>query len=323
MDVRQQRRKKLKKRRKSEWVVAPNSFHTFLIDKMADLSFLAGLLLKLHSGQSWTDEEVASLQILAPKVDAIPEVRTEVPEPPAPLSPPEVPKHEGPKRVKKVKKVEATEPATPVEIPTEPVTPVEEPSVPAAPAAPAPEPKPVLEISAKHCLARMVQKNKVVPGTEDNKVYETKQCIRLRAKGHLLCPKCEEYYTAYKEKAKGKAQWEGFINEKPLDTLHVVGSKWFHEHYPGGLAQTTELLAPVPSDPTKETILAENAPIVEVKWATIKLGGVHYIYNTHNRNIYRADVGKEGEDQVIWESFGGKYINGTIDTYAPETEDAP
>jgi hypothetical protein len=235
------------------------------------------------------------------------------------------PKHEAPKRVKKVKKLEETVPAPTVEpvVPEVPVVVPAAPEAPAIPSAPVVPTAPILEISAKHCLARMVQKNKVIPGTEDNKVYEAKQCIRLKAKGQLLCPKCEEYYTAYKEKAKGKANWEGFINEKPLDNLHVVGSKWFHEHYPGGLAQTTELPTPVPSDPAKETILAENAPIVEVKWATIKLNGVHYIYNTHNRNIYRADVSKEGEDQVIWESFGGKYINGTIDSYAPETEDAP
>jgi hypothetical protein len=286
---------------------------------MSDISFLAGLLLKLHSGQSWTDEEVASLRVLGPQAPALELVVTAVVEDLAEVV---VPKHEGPKRIKKVKKLEEETKEAPKEESKEQpkVLTMEDPVLALALAQ---APVPLLEISAKHCLARMVQKNRVIPGTEDNKVYEAKQCIRLKAKGHLLCPKCEEYYTAYKEKAKGKANWEGFINEKPLDTLHIVGSKWFHEHYPGGLVQTTEIPTPVPSDPAKETILAENVPVVEVKWASIKLNGVYHIYNTVDRRIYRADLTKEGEDQIIWESFAGKYIDGAIDTYAPETEDAP
>jgi hypothetical protein len=165
----------------------------------------------------------------------------------------------------------------------------------------------------------MVQKKNVLPGTDANKVYEAKQCIRVRAKGELLCPKCEEYYTAFKEKSKGKANWEGFINEKPLDHLHVAGSKWFEEHYPTGLPAPVEVQ--VPSDPAQETVLAENAPVLEIKWATVKISGIQYIYNTYDRRIYRADITKEGEDQILWDSFSGKYINGEIDVYAPETEE--
>lgn len=263
------------------------------------LSFLAGLLLKMYEKQSWTADEMDTLKsVLSTETET-----QEVPmESAVPL--------EAPKKVKKVKKVEP---------------------LPEALAQPAPAPA-VLIISQKHCLARMVQKAKPLSGTEDNKVYEAKQCIRLRAKGQLLCPKCEEYYTAYKEKSKGKgkANWEGFINEKPLDGLHIVGSKWFDEHYPAGLPQqvalatslvTTFVTTPVPCDPAQETVLAENAPVLEIKWATVKIGGIQYIYNTYDRRIYRADVSKEGEDQILWDSFSGKYINGEIDVYAPETEE--
>lgn len=307
------------------------SFQVFpfnpLLYKMSDLSFLAGLMLKLHSGQSWTAEEIASLRVLAPPV--ITEIKPDVgPDnavnnestcksilevlQTAPESVSEPPKHEAPKRVKKVKKIEPTVSETPAE-----VVPVEVPIPISVPEIQVPI-QTKIEISAKHCLARMVQKNKIVPGTEDNKLYETKQCIRLKAKGQLLCPKCEEYYTAYKEKAKGKANWEGFINEKPLDHLHIVGSKWFYEHYPGGLDPTAEVALPIPSDPTQETVLAENAPVVEVHWTNIKIGGVNYIYNTEDRRIYRADINKEGEDQILWDDYAGKYINGRIDSFAPE-----
>ena len=237
-----------------------------------------------------------------------------------------------------MKKVASEETIAPAPItkpePTEviPAAPVTKPEptevIPAAPTA-APTAAPELVISPTHCLARMVQKAKVIPGTEANKVYEAKQCIRKRAKGELLCPKCEEFYTAYKEKSKGKANWEGFINEKPLDNLHIVGSKWFQENYPTGLpagmpsVATPAFPTSAPSDPEKETILAENAPIVEVSWTRIKIGGIHYIYNSSDRRTYRADISKEGEDQIIWESYCGKYINGEIDSYAPESEDVP
>lgn len=268
------------------------------------LPFLAGLLLKMYEKQSWTADEMTVLRSVVHEADAISEPEPEAPVeavselvPEAPMEP----KHEAPKKVKKVKKVEAPE---------------------AAPEA-TEVPAPALVVSQKHCLARMVQKAKILPGTEDNKVYEAKQCIRLRAKGQLLCPKCEEYYMAFKEKSKGKANWEGFINETPLDTLHVVGSKWFEEHYPAGLptAQVAVVSVAVPSDPAQETVLAENAPVLEIKWATVKIGGIQYIYNTHDRRIYRADIAQEGENRILWDSFSGKYINGEIDVYAPETEE--
>ncbi len=306
------------------------------------IAFLAGLLLKMHEKQSWTAEELSSLQSMvitekapevapaAPEVtEAAPEVTPEVAEkPPAPE--PEAPKHEAPKKVKKVKKVASEESIAPAPAPVAKPEPTE--VIPAAPKEPEVIPvaaAPELVISPTHCLARMVQKTKVIPGTEANKVYEAKQCIRKRAKGELLCPKCEEFYTAYKEKSKGKANWEGFINEKPLDNLHIVGSKWFQENYPAGLptgmpsVATPAFPTSAPSDPEKETILAENAPIVEVSWTRIKIGGIHYIYNSADRRTYRADISKEGEDQIIWDSYCGKYINGKIDSYAPESEDVP
>ncbi len=321
------------------------------------LAFLAGLLLKMHEKQSWTAEELSSLQsmVKAPEVaemapaapevaemaPAAPEVAEKAPEvakvvpevaekPPAPE--PEALKHEAPKKVKKVKKVASEESIAPAPAPAPVANPVPTEVIPAAPKEPEVIPvaaAPELVISPTHCLARMVQKTKVIPGTEANKVYEAKQCIRKRAKGELLCPKCEEFYTAYKEKSKGKANWEGFINEKPLDNLHIVGSKWFQENYPAGLptgmpsVATPAFPTSAPSDPEKETILAENAPIVEVSWTRIKIGGIHYIYNSADRRTYRADISKEGEDQIIWDSYCGKYINGKIDSYAPESEDVP
>ncbi len=281
-------------------------------------SFLARLLLKVSKVAAFTDEEIAILESAAADVaaeqptsepEAEPqETHSQVPKEPentpvlAPTQAPPAPAAQ-PKTIKKVKCVEdSAAPTAAVYVPP--------------------------EISTRHCLARMVQKKQVLPGTDANKVYEAKQCIRLRAKGELLCPKCEEYYTAFKEKSKGKANWEGFINETPLDHLHIVGSKWFREQYPAGLpagdvpsTPAAPVETPAPSNPANETVLAENAPVQEVQWTRVKIGGVHYIYNMRDRRIYRADISKEGEEQILWDTYAGKYVNGTIDAYAPETED--
>ena len=264
-----------------------------------DIPFLASLLLKLHAGQLWSAEEVEALQSVVPQPTmAIPK---ETPQPP-------------------MDSEKLLEPV--LEVPKVKIKTI------AAPAAPAAEAK-TLEISARHCLARMVQKKNVIPGTENNKVYETKQCSRVRAKGELLCPKCEEYYTAFKGKSKGKANWEGFINETPLDHLHVIGSKWFHEHYPSGIVSESIVSVPstipnlVTAPPIQEVLLAETTPVKEVKWINIKIGGIHYIYNSNDRRTYRADMTKSGEDQIQWDTYEGKYINGILDPYAEETEDVP
>jgi hypothetical protein len=68
-------------------------------------------------------------------------------------------------------------------------------------------------------------------------------------------------------------------------------------------------------------MLTENAAVVEVKWAKMKLNGINYIYNAEDRRMYRADISKEGEDQIMWEDYAGRYINGQIDVFAPEEEE--
>jgi hypothetical protein len=286
-----------------------------------DIPFLAGLLLKLHAGQTWSADEVVALQSV---------VLAAAPATPAAATPEESQKPldaetllEPILEVPKVKIKTVKEACIAPSVPT-PSAPAPAAPAPAAPAEAAPTAVKPLEISSRHCLARMVQKKNVIPGTDANKVYETKQCIRVRAKGELLCSKCEEYYTAYKEKSKGKANWEGFINETPLDHLHVVGSKWFREHYPSGIvSETPDTIAAVPADPVQEVLLAETTPVKEVKWVNIKIGGIQYIYNSLDRRTYRADMTKTGEDQIQWDNYEGKYINGTLDPYAEETEDKP
>ncbi len=301
----------------------PLPFHSFPIMSVVDIPFLAAMLLKLNAGGagslSASDVDALTSAIMNP-VDT--EAPVKVPEPAVPTVPaaPE-PVHQAPK-IKKIK--------------TEPPVVVAPPAAP--PAAPATVPETVQTISIKHCLARMVQQKKVIPGTEANKVYEAKQCIRLRAKGELLCPKCEEYYKAYREKSKGKNNWEGFLNETPLEHLRVVGSKWFQENYPHGLpgtnttaitdsadSTTTETITETANtaNPATETILVPNTTIKEVQWANVKIDGIHYIYNLRDRRIYKADVSKEGEDQILWDSFEGKYIHGAINYYEEENEDVP
>jgi hypothetical protein len=313
------------------------------------IPFFATLLLKMHAGEAWNNEEVQVLQLASVLFKTHRGISTAehdtedsailnsiVCKPVAVPQEQEEAKHEVPKKVKKVKKVEAN--------PVETIKVSETPAAPAAPAAPSnisvsPTPAPIptaiatvalpiapapLEISTKHCMARKVDEKSFLPGTEANKVYEVKQCNRNRAKGELLCPKCEEFYTAFKDKSKLKKKWNGFINEIPLEHLHIVGSKWFTEAYPMGLSEipTTGVAVThaVPSDPAQETVL-ENKAIQEVKWATVKLNGIHYIYNIRDRRIYRADISKEGEEQI--QNYEGKYINGEIDPYAEETEEIP
>jgi hypothetical protein len=46
-----------------------------------------------------------------------------------------------------------------------------------------------------------------------------------------------------------------------------------------------------------------------------------YIYNLRDHRVYRADITKEGEDQILWDSYEGKYINGEIDPHCEENED--
>ncbi len=292
-----------------------------------DIPFLASLLLKLHSGQAWTAEDVAALQSVALNAvpNAVPKTAPNtVPKPApnvvpntaaaAPTTTPKEPSLSIEKLLEPIYETPLTQAPTPVlALATAQAT-----QAPAAATATKP-----LEISARHCLARMVQKKNVLQGTDANKVYDVKQCSRVRAKGELLCSKCDEYYTAYKEKSKGKANWEGFINEIPLDHLHVVGSKWFKEQYPAGIPDATIIptLPEVP-DPTKETLL-ENTPVKEVKWVLIKINGIQHIYNSYDRRAYRADVTKTGEDQILWDQYEGKYIDGTLDSYAEETEEPP
>ncbi len=289
---------------------------------IVDIPFLAAMLLKLNAGEKLSSSDISALT--AAIMDPVPEAPLAPAPAPvivvepvvAPVVEPTVPVHHAPK-IKKIK----TEPA---KVAAEPPVQKEEP----------PEP---LQISPKHCMARMVQQKKVIPGTEDNRVYEAKQCIRLRAKGELLCPKCEDFYKAYREKSKGKNNWEGFLNETPLDHLRVVGSKWFRENYPHGLPTntttantTTEITTAnitetttANTHPTTETVLVPNATIKEVKWANWKKDGIHYIYNIRDRRIYKADVSKEGEDQIMWDSFEGKFIHGEINFYEEENEDVP
>ena len=118
---------------------------------------------------------------------------------------------------------------------------------------------------------------------------------------------------------KKKSKWEGALNETPLDALHVEGSKWFHEKYPNGIHREISE-APMEVEPQQECVLV-SAPIKEVKWAALKIDGIHYMYNLRDRRVYRADITKEGEDQIMWESYEGKWRKGEIDPHCEENEE--
>ncbi len=326
-----------------------NSIQNPFLPNMS-VQFLANLMVKLHEGVAWSAEEVQTLQV-ASGLLTVHESRR--------------PSESVERRV--VKKIKTVESQHNTPIPTQLVAPpveeftldaVEGVEIPEATKAPevetkvaeaakateakavetkAPEVKTVAEptkttytpppILSTHCIARKVTKD-ILPGTEANPVYKVKQCPRFRGKDDVLCSKCNEFLVEWKSNPKKKGKWEGALNETPLDHLHVMGSKWYHEKYPSTAATSTtvsvapipvESIAPIP-EPVPECVLM-NVPAKEVKWATLKIGGVHYIYNLLDRRVYRADITQEGEDQIMWESFEGKWRNGEIDPHCEETED--
>ena len=282
------------------------------------ISFLAGLMVKLHESTAWSVEEVQTLKIAAGLLQYH-EAKDA--------------KHDEKRIVKKIKTIESQH-NTPVPSQMAP-SPVEElvlnpvpvvPEVPVVPAVSAFPEVPVVpttsklytppEIDPNYCIARKVKD--VIPGTD---VHTVKQCNRRRAKGEVLCPICAKFLEDWKENPK-KKKWEGVLTETPLDHLHVEGSKWFHEKYPNGLPMQTQTEAevPVPADPQQECVLID-APAKEVKWASLKHDGINYIYNLRDRRVYKADITQEGEDQILWESYEGKWRNGEIDPHYEENEE--
>jgi hypothetical protein len=190
-------------------------------------------------------------------------------------------------------------------------------------------------IDPKHCSARKIDDKSPIPGLPGTaKAFHVKQCVRKPAKGENVCLKCKEFQVKWSEGKDTKCKdWKGLLTETPIDTLPIIGSKWFSTTYPhvriiGAAATMTETIATAGSTENSveipklpETVLEDTRKVQEVKWSALKLDGVHYIYNLIDRRIYRADITKSGEDQIMWEHFEGKWRNGEIDYYAEENED--
>jgi hypothetical protein len=322
-------------------------------------SFLASVLLKIINSEPVGAEDMSRLQSIAASTSsALPELPTSAPNS-APSSPATAKK--APKKIKTLEAVAATPaaaaaaaaaadqvillessaPEVPVpvvetvapEVPV-PVVQTVPPEVPAAAATityisyiPPP-------VDPKRCAARKVDDKSLVvglPGTA--KVFNVKQCVRYPAKGESLCPKCKEFQTKWSEGKDSKCKdWKGLLADAPLDCLPVVGSKWFRTTYenvrvagaaaPEEAAVVEETGDAVSAPKLPETVLEDTHKVQEVKWGSLKLEGVNYIYNLKDRRIYRADITKSGEEQIMWEHFEGKWRNGEIDYYAEENEDS-
>ena len=294
------------------------SFPILSYKMSSSVSFLAGLMVKLHEGVVWSVEEVQALKVAAGLLQV----------------------HESreSRETRVIKKIKTVESQQNTPIPTQILAPpVEELVLDATPVEAKPvevvaEVKPVVvvaeakpvesysppKINPTYCIARKVSKD-TIAGTD---VFKMKQCPRLRVKGGVLCSKCTEFLEEWKKNPKKKSKWEGTLNEVPLDHLHVEGSKWFHEKYPTGLPSNppTNILNEEAKEPQEECVLVD-APAKEVKWATLKHEGMNYIYNVRDRRVYKADITKEGEDQILWDSYEGKWRNGEIDPHYEENEE--
>ena len=315
-------------------------------------SFLASVLLKLIRSEPVGAEEVSRLQLISDAAnmvvsDAVLEV-PESPTPSAPASPVLVKKT--PKKIKTLEAAPALAAApapapAPAPFSTGPaaeVIPAAAATATAATAAAAPFSTGPAEavttavpettyisyirpsVDLKHCVARKIDDKSLVldlPGTA--KVFHEKQCVRKPLKGEPLCAKCKEFQIRWSEGKDTKCKdWKGLLADTPLDCLQVVGSAWFQTTFPAVRpAGALEAVGGLDQPKLAEAVLKDTQKVQEVRWATIKLDGVHYIYNLKDRRMYKADITQTGEDQIMWDHFEGKWRNGEIDYYAEENED--
>ncbi len=256
------------------------------------LSFLASVLLKHLSGQRPDDEVLEKLRQLAGEY--VTEVPTE--EPKSEEEPKEVPE----KKVRKIKSKVEHAMLKPVDMDMEEK--VEK-----------VEAGPTLEIVEENCRAR--KEGDVLPDTEGAKVYREKQCPKKAQKGESLCKVCARMEEAHKE-SKGKdKKWLGRVGEPLPAHAHMVGSAWFREKYPKGLAGSEEVV-----EAPQESVMTSEA-VKEILWVPLMHDGMAMIRNVKNRNVYKADTEQEGEEMILWSEFVGKWRDGEIDYYAEENDD--
>ena len=273
------------------------------LSNSSSIPFLASALLALARGEQLSEEQVTRLSELA-------RVPSMGPLPILPASPPP-----------KVKKIQ---PKT-ASVTEEPdiLRPVDADDV--VPAATANMDAFIVKVvDATKCVARKIDDENPIPGTDAAKIYPEKQCIRKRSKGELLCSVCARMEEKWRE-SKGKdKKWFGRIGDPVPEHLHIIGSKWFHDKYPHGIgnsaptapAQTLVLSVPA-------TVLDTTAPVQEVVWKLQTIDGVPMIRHLKDRRVYRADMNKEGEDCIMWDHYQGRWNEdeGEIDYYAPEEDE--
>ena len=83
------------------------------------------------------------------------------------------------------------------------------------------------DIDHSTCIARVLPPSVgYVDKRWSKHISREKQCGKKVEDGADLCESCTSKEEAYAEEASTKAGWKGRVGEKPLDWLHMLGTKW-------------------------------------------------------------------------------------------------